>query len=46
LQKANTKKLKAAATLYNKKIVEKKHIVQEKLKVKRDYKKRALDCLI
>jgi hypothetical protein len=39
LQKANTKELKAATTLYNKKIVEEKRVAQEKLKVKRDCKK-------
>jgi hypothetical protein len=36
LQKANTKEVKAAATLYNKKIAEEKRVAQEKLKVERD----------
>jgi hypothetical protein len=39
LQKANTKELKAAATLYNKKIAEEKHVGREKLKVERDREK-------
>jgi hypothetical protein len=39
LQKANTKELKAAATLRNKKIAEEKRVAQEKLKVKRNCKK-------
>jgi 3D (Asp-Asp-Asp) domain-containing protein len=39
LQKANTKELKAAATLYNKKIAEEKRVTREKLKVERDREK-------
>jgi hypothetical protein len=39
LRKVNTKELKVATTLYNRKIAEKKCIAQEKLKVKRYCKK-------
>jgi hypothetical protein len=39
LKKANTKQLKAAATLYNKKIAEEKRVVREKAKVVRDQEK-------
>jgi hypothetical protein len=39
LQKANTKELKAASALYNKKIAEEKRVAREELKVVRDREK-------
>jgi hypothetical protein len=39
LKKADTKTLKAAATLYNKKIAEEKRVAREKAKVVRDQEK-------
>jgi rubrerythrin len=39
LKKANTKQLKAAATLYNKKIAEEKRVAREEAKVVRDQEK-------